>query len=320
MRLTDRPRFFGLLHLADDEKTSVNLSVRSFERQLELYVRNAALLARTLSKRGLRFTLLTNDEARVRISAARGHMVLDIESIPFETQVPRGVLFYSAHFKFDAYRHLSSQSPSYLCLCDLDMVCTRALPDVFERLVSESVPMRYDITEQVATAFGESTIRRDLETLHLGRSTPHWSGGEFLAGPPGFFAKLVDAIENIYPRYVAALDRLHHVGDECVTSAAIEVLMESGVRIVDAGRLGLVSRYWSIPTRHRQVPLRERADTMLLHLPADKVLLAKMATTDGSTDDRFLEAYRSALVRSPWHWLRWGKVAIDNVFRSPSAH
>jgi hypothetical protein len=309
----DRLRFFGLLHLADDQFTSGNASFYSFNAQLKIYVRNAALLARTLRRHGAGFTLLTNDPSRVERTAAEDDLKIDAVSIPFVTPVPGGIPFYSAHFKFDVFRYLAGLGDVYACLCDLDMVCARPIPDALLRLVRDNVPVRYDISAQVIPAYGADVIARDLEALHGMRRSATWSGGEFIGGPSSFFAELTETIDRLFPRYLSALPTLHHVGDECATSAALEAMTARGVHIEDAGRSHIVGRYWSIPTRHRQAPWASYSTTGLLHLPADKVLLSRLASITDADLENVVAVYRRSLMRSPRHLARCAKVALSNL-------
>ena len=100
---------FGLLHLAECEKTAVNVSTNGFDDQVSVYLNNARTLSNSLDLVGFPFTLLTNSGVFLRDLASKGTgLSLDIIDIPFSTEVPTGTHFYSAHFKLDAYRYLAS--------------------------------------------------------------------------------------------------------------------------------------------------------------------------------------------------------------------
>lgn len=107
-------------------------------------------------------------------------------------------------------------------------------------------------------------------------------GGEFICGTPGFFAILSAEIDKIYDNYLNVIRQIHHVGDEAVTSAALEIMRRKGIYVADAGTLGIVGRFWSSKTLHPQKPFECFEKCSLLHLPADKHFLAKMARKDSA--------------------------------------
>ena len=138
--------------------------------------------------------------------------------------------------------------------------------------------MYYDISNQVIPAYGRDVILNDMETLLGERSEGRWAGGEFLLGPPGFFAELTGIIDDLYPRYVDNVRSLHHVGDEAFTSAALERMRKGGRYMTDAGTLGIIARYWNANVAHWQRPIEACRECFLLHLPADKKFIASLAS------------------------------------------
>ncbi len=286
---------FGLLHLDRHQTTAMNLDTTSFRHQVATYVDNATLLARTLAGHGLPFTLLTNDGALIdqcRTSPDRD-LPFTVVEIPFPTTVPSGIRFYSAHHKFDAFRHLASLDRPYVALCDLDMVCINGLSPSFLTLIEQGIPVHYDITAQVSPSVGRHAMVRDLIVVGTPPPEFRWSGGEFVSGTPDFFGRLIHQIDAVYPRYLSNLETIRHLGDEVVTSTAIERLRRAGVEPADAGELGIVGRFWNARVAHRQPPFRDFERCSLLHLPADKALLAEFA---GQHDDAlldFCDLYRS---------------------------
>lgn len=267
---------YGLLHAAPHERSTANARARDPDAQLRIYLRNAATLGASLRLQGTDFTLLTNDSSRVEKLARDDRLNIDLATIPFTTEVPSGTAFFSAHFKVDVFRFFASLPEEiYPLFCDLDMLCLREAPSVLETAVDEGWPLYYDLTDQRAPVFGLSRLINDLQQLHGHASEGRWIGGEFLGGTPGFFVQLLDEVERLFPRYVAALPFMHHVGDETLTSAALEVLRRRNMRMVEAGSLGLVGRYWHFPTRHAQRPFRHFRQAWLLHLPLDKPFLAQ---------------------------------------------
>lgn len=281
---------YGLLHLDGGESLAPNTSIRDFHQQVELFANDALAFAQSLRAKGIGFTLLTNDLETIRESLHDTGDPLMIREIEFTTDVPSGSLFFSSHFKYDAFRYLSEQD-SYGVLCDIDMVCVNAVPRSFTNNVNDGIPMFYDISDQVIPAYGEDVIIRDLECISGVRSEGRWSGGEFIAGPPEFFSSLVREIEVLFGRYVANIETLHHVGDEMTTSAALERMRKRGVYIADAGTLGIVGRFWNTDVLHPQKPLEYFAQCFLLHLPADKWFLARLAARDMGDWSGFMRQY-----------------------------
>ncbi len=296
-------KLYGLLHCKQGEQSAINFQPRNFQDQMLVYVRNAINLANTLQQQGVMFTLITNDKIAVDSLVAGEGSVLPTIEIPFTTEVPSGVSFYSAHFKFDVFRYLGGLTEDYVGLCDLDMVCINPYPHQLQNIVAAGIPLCCDISAQVIPVHGRDVIVRDLKLLHGLDSEGRWSGGEFISGPPSFFGLLSQEIEALYPAYLGNIHAIHHIGDEMVTSAAIEVLRRKGVSIGDAGTLGIVGIYWNTDTMHPQKPLAYFERCFLLHLPADKRFLAELARRGAIAPSAFLQIYakhcrRSQFVRS----------------------
>ena len=285
-------RLYGLLHLAESESTATNVRVHSFDDQIRVYALNALGLARSLQAQGVDFTLLTNDRARVQSGLVGDPDELVVEEIPFAVEIPSGIGFYSTHFKFDVYSHLARLTHGYVGYCDLDALCLREVPPALAQMIRSRTPVCYDITDQMAPACGADALAADLALLTGGRSTGRWTGGEFIAGPPTFFASLVRAADEVWPVYREVYPSLRHVSDETVVSPAIEILRSEGVAIADAGALHIVGRFWNLPVRHRQPPLSEFENDFLLHLPADKRYLASLAESGASAGPDLFTHYR----------------------------
>jgi hypothetical protein len=284
---------FGLLHTAPGESNTANAKIDDAQIP-ELLVRNAITLWRSLARAGVAFTLICSEPDRVRaLATGLGTPDLDIARIPFALEVPSGIAFYSAHHKLDVYRHLASLPESaYVGVVDLDVIALGALPPSLARVVDRGTPLAYDITEQMAPAFGRETLAADLETLTGVPSAGRWLGGELLAGKPPFFRALCAELESIYPKLIRKWRGLRRQGMETPMTAAVEQLRRRGVQVADAGELGIIRRYWSIPPRHPQPSFDETSLPFLLHLPADKKLLAELSADTQLDTARFLTAYR----------------------------
>jgi hypothetical protein len=288
-------KVFGLLHVAESQKTVANLRMRHFTDRIAVYVNCATTLSRSLAQQGLSFALITNDKAfleRVSLASKRLH----IEEIAFDSIVPAGVPFFSAHFKIDLFKYLADCDEDYVVFCDVDVMALTTTPESLRRNAADGVAMAYDISDQVIPAYGSDVIARDLQRLHGFPSEGRWYGGEFLAGRPTFFRQLSDNIAKVYPDYVKYIGSLHHVSDEMPTNAALEMMRRQGVIVADAGSLGIVGRYWNAEVRHVQRDAAYFLRGFLLHTPADKRFLAELAMTEERVN--YAVAYRLYL-RSP---------------------
>ncbi len=300
-------RFYGLLHLCEEEGSVENLLVTNFFDKLAVYVNCAMTLSLSLQSKGVEFTLLTNRKNIVESLCKNKKGALCIEEISFETEVPRGVKFYSAHFKLDVFRHLSSLNYDYVGLCDLDMVCLNEIPSCLYRNAEQKIPMCYDITDQVIPAYGPVVITRSLELINGLQTEGRWTGGEFISGPPEFFEKLTKKIDHVYHNYINNLESMHHIGDEAVTSAALEIIRKEGTYVADAGTLGIVGRFWNARTLHHQKPFEYFQNCFLLHLPADKRFLSDISREGEMAKHTFFQLYDNYRVgKSPTKLIKKG--------------
>ncbi len=285
---------FGLLHLKEEERSAVNISKTTFRDLTSIYVNNATILSNSLESHGIPFTLITNNKVVIdNCVSSKGH-TLQVKEIPFITKVPTKTRFYSAHFKLDVFRYLASLKDGYVALCDLDMVCINDFPRCLHNIIQAGIPLCYDISDQVIPAYGHDVIIHDLTAIHGRVSEGRWSGGEYISGTPEFFKSVIKAIDGIYGNYITNLAGLHHIGDEAITSAALEILRRQGMYIADAGTLGIVGRYWNAFTLHPLKSFDYFEHCFLLHLPSDKKFLSNLAQRDSFTSSEFLRLYK-------WH-------------------
>lgn len=292
-------QFFGFLHLQHREFSAVNVSVGSFRKKIRTYLENADLLSRSLAAHGHDFHLLTNNPGLIERFSPDIAARLSLSEIEFTTPVPSGVRFFSSHYKLDALRFIGSQNDGYFALIDLDMLCINPAPEALTDAEKEGQALYYDITDQVVPSAGEEPLRAQLEEILERDVRLQWSGGEFLAGPPQFFAELSGAVELIYQKYLDVSVGRYRVGNEPYQNAALEILREKGWEIKDAGKLDIVARYWNMPVNHDQPPFRVFRDTFLLHLPVDKHVLSLMHTLSPSRPKSFLALYSA----TKWLWL-----------------
>jgi hypothetical protein len=284
---------YGLLHLKEDEASAMNVPVKDFRDQIAVYLNCALNLSNSLKSKGVPFTLLTNRKAFLDEIVSESGGTLCVIEIPFITEVPTTTRFYSAHFKLDAFRYLSTLCDEYVGLCDLDMVCINDIPLCFSNTVQEKIPMWYDISEQVIPAYGHEVIIRDLEAIHGLVSEGRWAGGEFISGPPDFFRNLIQGIDTVYDNYINNISELHHVGDEALTSAALEMIRRKGTYVADAGTLGIVGRFWNTKVGHHQKPFEHFQRCFLVHLPTDKRFLSEMTSVEVMELTEFVNKYNA---------------------------
>jgi hypothetical protein len=212
---------------------------------------------------------------------------LDVREISFALDVPNSIPFYEAHYKLELLSAFGTgafgERPA---LVDIDALFLRR----FRHSADFEV---YDISEQVFPAYGRERVVADLELI-AGRKLPgaRWYGGEYICGRTEGFRLLSGYIEACWGRYKSLIGRLHHFGDEIVTSAALNCAFLDGLKMVDIGSPGDVARWWSARTLSRQMSLEEAQKAAFLHLPADKEFLSAIAIKNYDSEE-ILKLYRS---------------------------
>lgn len=275
-------RFYTLVHIEKDEISLHNNSgsIRSFDEQVYLYLSCARQLHLSLKSSGIELVVITNDKAFLE-RLNKNEYDITILQINFTLHVPSGIKFYSAHYKIEIYKYLSSLTDDYVGLIDCDVVCINEMPDCFKNIIRYKTPLYYDITDQMVPAYGEERIINDKEKLGKTKSIGLWAGGEFIAGPPDFFERLFKEIESIKENYFRNFDSFLHQGDEMLTSVAIEnMLLKSNERIIDAGVLSIIARFWSYKPIHVQRSIGVYTNHFLLHLPSDKKFIINLNEND----------------------------------------
>jgi len=273
-------RFFTLIHIEKEEQSIHNNGfLKSFDDQIDLYFSCAKQLHLSLKSAGLELVVLTNDKEF--LNRLKNGYDIQIIQLDFSLIVPSGVKFFSAHFKIEIYNYLASLGDKYIGLIDCDIVCVNAIPQCFKNIIASQIPLYYDITDQITPAYSAKRIIADKGKLSKTKSIGLWAGGEFLAGPPSFFAKLYKEILDIRQIYFRNFSSFCHQGSEMLTSAAIEnMLMKSDVRIIDAGSLSIIGRFWS----HLPVHVQKRVDAygkhFLFHIPSDKNFIKNLSKYD----------------------------------------
>lgn len=264
------PAFYALYFVDHaGHALSENVATQNFDEQMCIYLGCCETLSRSLRYyTGYELTVLTNDQAFVE----RESKELRCLQIPFDP-VPRGVArFFASMHRLSVYKYFAS-CPEYSLLIESDSLCLNPLPINLRRCIDQDIPTYYDLTEQVYPPYGREQVLLDKERLMGGPSTGMWAGGDFIGGDAKFFQDVCNEIDRVKRTYWATYEGYFHQGDEMLTSVAVEKISRRRY-MCDVGRFGGMGRYWSIPTTHVQRPTLALLDHFLVHLPADKPLLA----------------------------------------------
>jgi hypothetical protein len=285
---------YGLLHVQKDE-SHTNLK-NSSQDPIDVYLRCAALCAASMARSGNTFALITNNVAHLRRRClALGITNLELLDYAFKWQVPKGIRFYSAHYKLDIIEAFSTgEFGKNIGLIDIDTVLSKPL-DLPTR--ADDSLIVYDITSMESASYGRVRIRRDLETV-AGQALrdPRWYGGEFIMGSPAAFGAIAERIRRCWPNYLKSIDRLNHVGDEMIVSAAINLTADAGLPLVNADRDGGVARWWTTRTLAPMPMFKGIEDRSLLHFPGDKEFLAAFPSGEFE-GPLFVKSYRKYAAR-----------------------
>jgi len=275
-------KFYTLLYIDLEEKRTLQGAERTGLDRLKIFVQNSVLLDRSIRNTNSNIdgvTILTNRGDIIQgILSEMGYDNMSYIDIPFSLDVPKGIKFYSAHYKIDVFGYLSTRSDDeYSILLDNDIVALKALPSTFWDIAYAKIPMCYRINETNC-----DRIQTDCRKVDSDIPVVEWLGGEFIAGDNKFYENLYNRCFNIAPRYFRKLDEnLFHIGDEVLTSMSMSMMTNEGIRIIDAGAMGFIYRYWGM---HEREPLA-KYDPVFAHFPADKVWLASLSNAQFTPPD-----------------------------------
>lgn len=280
---------YGLLYV--DPKHDRHVNIHGWRNSIDVYLLCAANCSRSFHRSGVRFKLVTNNGALLTERLRRLDITdLEILEHRFVLPVPAGIPFFSAHFKLELYDAFGSGDyGEYLALIDIDTLLLRPLPTASDLAA-------YDISDQVFPRYGRETVIRDLEIV-AGKplANGRWYGGEFVMGSAAQFSELARLIDFCWPRYIENMGTVHHLGDEMVLSAALN-LYATEHALVDYGARGNVTRWWSSRTFNKQAPFSRAVNTALLHLPADKLFISRFNVGHFSSQP-MLDAYQKYVRR-----------------------
>jgi hypothetical protein len=276
-----------------DRESEVFANLRSARGASEIYIRCAALLAKSTHAAGYPVTIFTNEGALVRdrFKALGVSGPVQIEHRDFVSRLARTVCHRSAHHKLDVIRELAEGDDGPISmLVDLDAVFLRPLRH--SELPNARQIGCYDITSMMRA---ESAGRSDADIRALTRrfrdSAPRWFGGEVIAGSAGKFRELVGYLDEVEQRYWDVRHDLYHNGDEAPVSSALNLYLAKGGAISEMGDRHTILRWWTASRPFQQPDFTSSLDRAILHLPADKEFLASVA--DEPFDARcFIAAYR----------------------------
>lgn len=276
MRLADLS-IYTLLYLCERSGRPVNLG-RSRADPLAVYLKCAAALNRSLSRYGAALTILTNQPERLAdLQRCHGTAVAQ-QAMAFTLAVPETIGFRAAHFKLEAIRHFASGAwGEVVLLLDADVL---ALSEIRLRLRQLPFLMGYRLDDESR----DPQLLRSKALLLNGRAAvcERWWGGEFLLGNPAGFGAISPMIGEIFSRYATHFQRCAHQGDEMMMNAALDVLQSrtpvdpGSLALEESNPAGVISRWWSVRTPEPGPPLKAALRSSLIHLPADKTLLAQV--------------------------------------------
>jgi hypothetical protein len=272
-------KLFTLIHVSQNKKHQTE----ELKDRVLPYLLCAIQLHQSLKRAGILLSVITNDKNYL-LKLMSFNFTLDFVELDFTLEVPEDVKFYSAHYKIETYKYLSTLNEEYVGLIDCDVTCINKINTALQNIIDQKLPLYYDITDQMVPAFGLERIIKDKQKISGKPSIGLWAGGEFFSGTPSFFAELYKSIDLIKEVYFKHYKSLFHEGDEMLTSIAIENMLAGGKPVYDAGNLGVITRYWSINTRHHQKSFNAYKECLLLHLPADKEFLSRIAQNSGAND------------------------------------
>jgi hypothetical protein len=243
------------------------------------YVRQTLALARSLDGLGKTLRVFTNDKQSLLDLASSespsATLPFTIHEVCFPSDIPPTIQFFASHHRIFLYS-LFAQEAHYNCLLDTDIVANHAKRSL-TKLLDENPRVDgwvYDISDQVFPAYGTTKVQDDLRReLGVQHPFPRFYGGEFIIGNSRLFSYLHEECMRHLARYIEVSDRLVHISEESLVSAALNNNFQNLV-LADAGACGLVVRYWTSKTLHVKTPPSVLHQSLFWHLPNSKDALA----------------------------------------------
>lgn len=296
--------FYNLMYIDLSEKRLLAGKVYSDEQRIDVFVKNSCVLDKSLKINNILggVIILTNNREAILQSIHRiGYPDIKVQEINFSLDVPKGIRFYSAHFKIDAFRYFSTRPKTeYQIMLDSDVVCLHSFSDEFMSIIGEGLPTVYYLNVE-----GGDKKLKDVKTIVDDVSWLPWAGGEYIGGTADFFKSLYDEIVTFKDKYWKALNNeLYHIGDEMLTSIALARLRKKNFYPINVAPFCIIYRYWSVFETQRLFDV----NTSFIHLPGDKIFLKRVNLNSNNVQD-LLKGYES------YHQLQRLKQFVKKVIR-----
>lgn len=289
-------QLYSLLYIDLDENRQLAGKRRMGMERVQIFLRNAALLDASLRRTnpllgGLK--VITNNSSFIQKVLDQIGYNLEAVEIPFSLNVPKGIRFYSAHFKIDAFKWFALRpDDEYSILMDNDCLALREMPAYFSEIVDNGIPLCYYLPTTDC-----DRMMADCRRINPNIPLLQWTGGELWGGVSSFYSALYSYCVAEFSNYLKVIDDdIFHVGDEMLTTLALAKLKENGTQIIDARTLNLCYRYWGM---HETASLNYLMP-VLAHLPADKVWIAQYDLSRTFNVNEFLKKYNRH-----WRWYRF---------------
>lgn len=264
-------RFYTLLYIDLEESRKITGKKWEGEERILIFLKNACLLDASLmssNPSNQHLTILTNNKRLLdELLDKINYHDITIEEISFNLKVPKGIPFYSAHFKIDVFKYLSQKENEYSILLDSDIVVLNKFSKVFILLIKEKIPIFYQMPYYTPDIILDTANKIDPQ-----RGPVQWIGGEIIGGNNTFFSMLYEESIRIIPSYFNLIkEGLIHIGDEMITTLAIRRLKNKDLNYYDLGVCEIIKRYWGYQDKDKL----NYNQVIFAHLLIDKVWIAK---------------------------------------------
>ena len=275
--------FHGLLYVSNKDRNP-NLRLADKKDSLQIYLKNAETLFLSLKKLGFEFKIITNNKKKIIENLFHK---IDVQEIKFNTNVPKGINFYSAHFKIDVYKYFSLKK-GYHALLDLDMIAINPFPKIFKLYLKKKNNLLFNVNSEYKNR-NILNNRKIIDSLkicnNLNSNSAEWYGGEFIVGTDKFYSQIYRTIRIVSKNYFKNYKKLYHQGDEMLLNSSIQILKKKKkIKFKEISSNNIITRYWSINTVKKQKPLNFHLKHSLIHLPADKNFLSKINISKDSQE------------------------------------
>ncbi|MEQ1771478.1 MAG: hypothetical protein ABL879_16745 [Devosia sp.] len=286
-------QLLAVMHVADVHRGHVNLRTR--RNPLDVYLECAVTCAKSFARQGWTLRVVSDDPGRLEQRARELGFGPDelppFEHFQFTLDVPEGIRFRGSHFRLGLIKALAEgHFGPEVGMIDVDTVALNPLV-IPELAVDELIG--YASPDDGYHTARQPRISDEIEVLGGTRvENPQWYGGEFIYGRAEAFARIVEPFEKVWSIYKRDVKRFHHVGDETVWNAIFQGY--DAVRIVDAGQINLLNRWWGRSMPVRQLSFATVATGAIAHLAGDKTFIAAQARKPFDRET-FIRAYQRRL-------------------------